>query len=49
MAVFSQYRGGLGWKAHAHPSEPAVFLWKGLDTPTCSGFLEFLCQKTIQQ
>ena len=23
---------GLGWKVHAHPSEPAALLWKGLDT-----------------
>ena len=45
MAVFSQYRGGLGWKARARPSESAVFLWKGLDTPHALDSLSFYVRK----
>jgi len=45
MAVFSQYRGGLGWKALTRPSEPAVFLWKELDTPCALGSLSFYVRK----
>ena len=36
---------GVGWKAHAHPSEPAAFLWKGLDTPRALGSLNFSARK----
>ena len=36
---------GVGWKAHAHLSEPAALLWKGLDTPRALGSLNFSARK----
>ena len=36
---------GLGWKVHAHPSEPAALLWKGLDTPRALGSSNFSARK----
>ena len=36
---------GVGWKVHAHPSEPAAILWKGLDTPRALGSSNFSARK----
>ena len=45
LQLKQQQLKGVGWKVHAHPSEPAALLWKGLDTPYALGFSHFSARK----